>query len=133
VGLPAQIDTRNGIIQGIVSRKDPGATNGTVTIDVSLTSELPRGAVANLSVDGTIQLERLDDILYVGRPSLSQEDGTVGLFKVIDDSGNAERTQVQLGASSVNNIEVRGGLVEGDRIVLSDMSAWDDYDRVRLR
>jgi multidrug efflux pump subunit AcrA (membrane-fusion protein) len=69
----------------------------------------------------------------VGRPSLSQEDGTVGLFKVIDDSGNAERTQVQLGASSVNNIEVRGGLVEGDRIVLSDMSAWDDYDRVRLR
>jgi HlyD family secretion protein len=104
-----------------------------VTIDVSLTSELPRGAVANLSVDGTIQLERLDDILYVGRPSLSQEDGTVGLFKVIDDSGNAERTQVQLGASSVNNIEVRGGLVEGDRIVLSDMSAWDDYDRVRLR
>jgi len=133
VGLPAVIDPRNGLIQGVVSRKDPGATNGIIVIDVSLTSELPRGAVANVSVDGTIQLERLDDILYVGRASLSQENSTVGLFKIVDAAGNAERVQVQLGASSVNNIEVRGGLVEGDEIILSDMSAWDDYDRVRLR
>ena len=133
VGLPAEIDTRNGVIAGRVSRKDPAAANGTVTVDVSLTGALPRGAVPDLSVDGTVQLEKLDDILYVGRPSLGQEDSTVGLFRVTGADGNAVRVQVGLGRSSVNAIEVKSGLEEGDRVVLSDMSAWDAYDRVRLR
>src|SRR6187402_1967975 len=133
VGQSAEIDTRSGIIQGKVSRKDPAAANGTVTIDVSLTGELPRGAVPDLSVDGTVQLERLDDILYVGRPSLGQDDSTVGLFKLTNASGDATRVQVSLGKSSVNAIQVKSGLNEGDKVVLSDMSAWDAYDRVRLR
>ncbi len=133
IGQSAEIDTRNGVMQGKVSRKDPAAANGTVTVDVSLTGELPRGAVPDLSVDGTIQLERLDDILYVGRPSLGQDDSTVGLFKLTNAAGDATRVQVSLGKSSVNAIEVKSGLNEGDRVVLSDMSAWDAYDRVRLR
>jgi HlyD family secretion protein len=133
VGQPAEIDTRNGIIAGIVSRKDPAAANGTVTVDVSLTGELPRGAVPDLSVDGTIQLEKLENILYVGRPSLGQDHSTVGLFKVINESGDAERVQVKLGKSSVNAIVVIDGLKEGDKVVLSDMSSWDAFDRVRLR
>lgn len=133
IGQSAEIDTRNGIIAGKVSRKDPAAANGTVTVDVSLTDALPRGAVPDLSVDGTIQLERLENILYVGRPSLGQEQSTVGLFKVINPSGDASRVQVALGKSSVNAIEVKSGLHEGDQVVLSDMSAWDSFDRVRLR
>jgi HlyD family secretion protein len=133
VGQPAEIDTRNGVIAGRVSRKDPAAANGTVTVDVSLTGELPRGAVPDLSVDGTIQLERLEDILYVGRPSLGQEQSTVGLFKVTSPAGDATRVQVSLGKSSVNAIEVKSGLNAGDQVVLSDMSAWDAFDRVRLR
>jgi HlyD family secretion protein len=133
IGQSAEIDTRSGIIQGKVSRKDPAAANGTVTVDVSLTGELPRGAVPDLSVDGTVQLERLDDILYVGRPSLGQDDSTVGLFKLTNASGDASRVQVSLGKSSVNAIQVKSGLNEGDTVVLSDMSAWDAYDRVRLR
>src|SRR4030095_10234214 len=114
VGQSAEIDTRSGIIQGKVSRKDPAAANGTVTVDVSLTGELPRGAVPDLSVDGTVQLERLDDILYVGRPSLGQDDSTVGLFKLTNASGDATRVQVALGKSSVNAIQVKSGLNEGD-------------------
>jgi HlyD family secretion protein len=133
VGQMAEIDTRNGVIAGLVSRKDPAAANGTVTVDVSLTGELPRGAVPDLSVDGTIQLERLENILYVGRPSLGQEQSTVGLFKVTSPAGDAARVQVSLGKSSVNSIEVKSGLNEGDRVVLSDMSAWDAFERVRLR
>ena len=133
IGQMAEIDTRNGVMSGIVSRKDPAAANGTVTVDVSLTGELPRGAVPDLSVDGTVQLERLDNILYVGRPSLGQDDSTVGLFKLTSPSGDASRVQVALGKSSVNAIEVKTGLNEGDTVVLSDMSAWDAYDRVRLR
>ena len=133
VGLPAEIDTRNGVITGTVSRKDPAATNGTVTVDVSLTGALPRGAVPDQSVDGTVQLERLENVLYVGRPSLGQEDSTVGLFRVTTEAGDAARVQVKLGRSSVNAIEVLSGLSAGDRVVLSDMSAWDAYDRVRLR
>ncbi len=133
VGQSADIDTRNGIIAGQVSRKDPAATNGTVAVDVSLTGELPRGAVPDLTVDGTIQLERLDDILYVGRPSLGQEDSPVGLFKLTSASGDATRVRVILGRASVNAIEVKSGLDEGDQIVLSDMSSWDAFDRVRLR
>jgi HlyD family secretion protein len=133
VGLPAEIDTRFGVVTGTVSRKDPAATNGTVTVDVSLTGALPRGAVPDLSVDGTVQLEHLENVLYVGRPSLGQEDSTVGLFRVTTEAGDAARVQVKLGRSSVNAIEVLSGLSEGDRVVLSDMSAWDAYDRVRLR
>ena len=133
IGQSAEIDTRTGIIAGKVSRKDPAAANGTVTVDVSLTDELPRGAVPDLSVDGTIQLERLENILYVGRPSLGQEQSTVGLFKLTTANGDASRVQVALGKSSVNAIEVKSGLNAGDQVVLSDMSAWDAFDRVRLR
>ena len=132
VGQQAEIDTRNGIIPGLVSRKDPAAANGTVTVDVTLTEAL-RGAVPDQSVDGTIQLQRLDNVLYVGRPSLGQDQSTVGLFKVSRPSGNAERVQVRLGVSSVNAVQVISGLNEGDEVVLSDMSAWDAFDRVRLR
>jgi HlyD family secretion protein len=133
IGQPAQIDTRNGIIAGRVSRKDPAAVNGTVTVDVALTGALPRGAVPDLSVDGTIELERLENVLYVGRPAFGQEESTVGLFKIADESGEAERIQVKLGRSSVNTIEIQGGLNVGDQVVLSDMSAWDAFERVRLR
>ena len=133
VGQPAEIDTRSGKIAGRVSRKDPGAANGPVTIDVSLTGELLRGAVPDLSVDGTVQLERLEHVLYVGRPSLGQDNSTAGLFKVTSAAGDATRVQVKFGTSSVNEIVVVSGLKEGDRVVLSDMSAWDAYDRVRLR
>jgi HlyD family secretion protein len=132
IGQPAQIDTRNGIIPGVVSRKDPAAVNGTVTVDVTLTGELPRGAVPNLSVDGNIQLQRLDNVLRISRPSLGQEQSTVGLFKILEN-GDAERVQVKFGVSSVNTIEVISGLEEGDRVVLSDMSQWDAFDKVRLR
>ena len=133
VGQQAEVDTRNGIIRGLVSRKDPAAMNGTVTVDVRLTDPLPRGAVPDLSVDGTIQLELLENVLYVGRPSLGQDQSTVGLFKVTSEDGDASRVQVRLGRSSVNAIEVISGLEEGDRVVLSDMSAYDAFDRVRLR
>jgi HlyD family secretion protein len=133
VGQPAAVDTRNGIIAGIVSRKDPAASNGTVTVDVTLTEPLPRGAVPDLSVDGTIQLERMDKVLYVGRPALGQESSTVSLFRVINAAGDAERVQVTLGRGSVSDIEVKSGLAEGDRVVLSDMGAWDAFDKVRLR
>jgi HlyD family secretion protein len=133
VGQMAQIDTRNGVAAGRVSRKDPAATNGTVTVDVSFTAALPRGAVPDLSVDGTIELERLESALQVGRPAFGQEQSTIALFKVVDEAGNAERVQVRVGRSAVNTIEVTGGLAEGDQVVLSDMSAWDAVDRVRLR
>jgi len=133
VGQPADIDTRSGIIAGRVSRKDPAAANGSVLVDVSLTDALPRGAVPDLSVDGTVQLERLENILYVGRPSLGQDQSTVGLFRLRPNSGDADRVQVKLGRSSVNAVEVISGLQEGDTVVLSDMSKWDAVDRVRLK
>ena len=132
IGQVAQVDTRNGIIPGKVIRIDPAAQNGTVTVDVELEGPLPRGARPDLSVDGTVELERLDNVLYVGRPAFGQEQSTVGLFR-LDQEGEATRTQVQLGRSSVNTIEVMSGLAEGDQVVLSDMSAWDQFDRVRLR
>ncbi len=132
IGQVASVDTRNGIIPGKVVRIDPAAQNGTVTVDVELTGELPRGARPDLSVDGTVELERLDNVLYVGRPAFGQENSAVGLFR-LDASGEAARTQVQLGRSSVNTIEIKGGAKEGDQLVLSDMSAWDAFDRVRLR
>lgn len=133
IGQIAQVDTRNGIIPGRVIRIDPAAQNGTVTVDVKLEGELPRGARPDLSVDGTVELERLDNVLYVGRPAFGQEQSTVGLFKLDPATGEASRIQVQLGRSSVNTIEVMSGLAEGDSVVLSDMSAWDQFDRIRLR
>ena len=133
VGQPAEVDYRNGVIAGVVSRKDPAATNGTVTVDVTLTDALPRGAVPDLSVDGTIQLERMENVLYVGRPSLSQDQSTVGLFKLTGDGSEAERVQVKFGRSSVNTIQIVSGLQEGDEVVLSDMSNYDAFDKVRLR
>ena len=133
VGQPAEIDTRNGIMAGRVSRKDPAATNGSVLVDVTLTEALLRGAVPDLSVDGTIQLERLENILYVARPSLGQDQSTIGLFRLRPNSTDADRVQVKLGRSSVNAVEVISGLKEGDTVVLSDMSQWDSVDRVRLK
>jgi HlyD family secretion protein len=133
LGQLASVDTRNGIIAGRVSRKDPAAVNGTVTVDVSLTEVLPRGAVPDLGVDGTIELERIPSALQVGRPAFGQEQSTIALFKIVDAAGNANRVQVRVGKSSVNTLEIVSGLNEGDRVVLSDMSAWDSVDRVRLR
>jgi len=133
LGQLASVDTRNGIIAGRVSRKDPAAVNGTVTVDVSLTEALPRGAVPDLGVDGTIELERIPSALQVGRPAFGQEQSTIALFKIVDAAGNANRVQVRVGKSSVNTLEIVSGLNEGDRVVLSDMSAWDSVDRVRLR
>lgn len=133
IGQIASVDTRNGIIPGKVIRIDPAAQNGTVTVDVALEGELPRGARPDLSVDGTIELERLDNVLFVGRPAFGQEQSTVGLFRLDPNTGEASRAQVQLGRSSVNTIEILGGLAEGDQVVLSDMSAWDQFERIRLR
>lgn len=133
VGQLAYVDTRNGVIPGRVSRKDPAAANGTVTVDVTLTAALPRGAVPDLSVDGTIELERVESALQVGRPAFGQEQSTIALFKIVDAQGHAERTQVRVGRSSVNTMEIVSGLSVGDQVVLSDMSAWDAVDRVRLR
>jgi HlyD family secretion protein len=133
IGQLAEVDTRSGLIKGKVIRIDPSAQQGTVTVDVALEGELPRGARPDLSVDGTIEIERLDNVLSVGRPAFGQEQSTVGLFKVDPATGEATRAQVQLGRSSVNTIEVLGGLNEGDQVILSDMSAWDTFDRIRLR
>ena len=131
IGQVASIDTRNGVIPGHVVRIDPAVENGTVTVDVTLDGPLPRGARPDLTVDGTIELERLENVIYVGRPVFGQEESVVSLFKVGED-GEALRTRVSLGRASVNNIEVLEGLQPGDRVVLSDMSAWDAFDRVRL-
>jgi HlyD family secretion protein len=131
VGQIASVDTRNGIIPGRVMRIDPAAINGTVTVDVHLEGKLPKGARPDLSVDGTVEIERLSDVLYVGRPAYGQEQSTVGMFRVLQ-GGEALRTQVKLGRSSVNTIEVIEGLQIGDQVILSDMSAWDAFDRVRL-
>jgi HlyD family secretion protein len=132
VGQVAAIDTRNGVVPGRVTRIDPAAQEGTVQVDVALEGALPRGARPDLSVDGTVELERLADILYVGRPAYGQSGSTVGLFKLIDDGSHAVRVPVALGRSSVNTIEVVSGLDAGDRVILTDMSAWDAFDRVRL-
>ncbi len=133
IGQPAAIDTRNGIVPGKVSRIDPSSQNGTVTVDVALEGELPQGARPDLSVDGTIELDRLKDVLYVGRPAFGQEKSLVGLFLVDEDGDEATRVQVKLGKSSVNTVEILEGLKPGDRVILSDMSAWDAHDRVRLK
>jgi HlyD family secretion protein len=132
IGQSASVDTRNGIIPGHVIRIDPAVQNGTVTVDVALDGALPRGARPDLTVDGTIELERLDDVIYVGRPVFGQEQSVVSLFKLMSEGDEAVRTRVSLGRSSVNTIEVLEGLQPGDQVVLSDMSQWDAFDRVRL-
>ena len=133
LGQKAEVDTRNGIVEGRVARIDPSVQNGTRTVDVTLTGALPKGAVPDLSVDGTIELERLNDVLFMGRPAFGQDQSVVGLFKMSDEGANAERVQVKLGRSSVNTIEVLSGLKVGDQVILSDMSAYDAYDRIRLK
>ena len=131
-GQPAAVDTRNGVIPGHVIRIDPSVQQGTVTVDVALDGELPRGARPDLTVDGTIELERLENVIYVGRPVFGREQSVVILFKLDPDSDDAVRTRVSLGRASVSFIEVLDGLQPGDQVVLSDMSQWDAFDRVRL-
>jgi len=133
IGQKATIDTRNGVVNGHVSRIDPSVVNGTVTVDVAISDPLPNGARPDLSVDGTVELENLKDVLYVGRPVHGQADSTIGIFKIIDDGSEAVRVNVKLGRSSVNTIEIVQGLKVGDKVILSDMSAWDNFDRIRLK
>ena len=133
IGQLASIDTRNGVIEGRVSRIDPAVQNGTVTVDVKLEGELPQGARPDLSVDGTVELERLDNVLYVGRPVYGQPNSTVGLFRIDPRTNEAVRIPVRFGRTSVNTIEILEGLKEGDRVLLSDMSAWDAHNRLQLR
>jgi multidrug resistance efflux pump len=132
VGQPASIDTRNGLIRGHVMRTDPASQNGTVTVDVALDDSLPRGARPDLSVDGTIEVERIPNTLAVGRPAYGQSDATVGLFRLVEGGQYAERVSVRLGRSSVNTVQVVSGLREGDRVIISDMSRYDAVDRVKL-
>lgn len=132
VGLDASIDTRNGIVAGRVVRIDPAVRNGSVTVDVELTGDLPRGARPDLSVDGTVELERLEDVLYVNRPAFGQAESQVSLFRLSPDGDTAERVTVELGRSSVRTVEIRGGLQEGDRVILSDTSRWSDEEKLRI-
>ena len=131
LGQVASIDTRLGIIPGRVVHIDPAAVQGTVTVDIQLEGELPRGARPDLSVDGTIEIERLSNVLYVGRPVNAQQATTVQMFKVLPN-GEAVRIPVRIGQVSVNAVEIREGLQEGDEVILSDMSEWDATDRIRL-
>lgn len=132
IGQPAEIDTHNGVIAGSVTRVDPAVQNGTVTVDVKLDGALPKGARPDLSVDGTIDLERLHDVLYVGRPAFGNENSTISLFKLDADGKYATRVPVKVGRASVNEIQILGGLHAGDTVILSDMSRWDNVDRIRL-
>jgi HlyD family secretion protein len=129
----ATIDTRNGIVNGHVARVDPSVINGTVTVDVTIDDPLPPGARADLSVDGTVELENLKNVMYVGRPVHGASQSTISLFKLTPDGSEAVRTNVKLGRSSVNTVEILDGLQVGDRVILSDMSQWDNYDRIRLK
>jgi HlyD family secretion protein len=132
-GQNATVDTRNGIVKGHVIRIDPSVVNGTVTVDVGIDEPLPLGARPDLSVDGTVELENLKDVLYVGRPVHGQSESTISLFKVTNDDSDGVRVNVKLGRSSVNTVEILQGLVVGDKVVLSDMSQWDNVDRIRLK
>ena len=132
IGQPAEIDTHNGIVPGHVTRIDPAVVNGTRTVDVALDGPLPPGAVPQLSVDGTIDLQRLSDVLYVGRPAFGNENSTISLFRIDRDGKTATRVQVKVGRASVTQIQVLDGLKEGDRVILSDMSRYDNTDKVRL-
>ncbi len=132
IGEPAAVDTHNGVISGTVMRVDPAVQNGTVTVDVKLSGDLPKGARPDLSVDGTVDLERLGDVLYVGRPAFGQESSTISLFKLDPDTKGAVRVPVKVGRASVNSIQILEGLHEGETVILSDMSRWDNTDRIRL-
>jgi HlyD family secretion protein len=132
IGQPAEIDTHNGVIDGKVMRIDPGVLNGTVTVDVELAGALPQGARPDLSVDGTIDLDRMSDVLYVGRPAFGNENSTISLFKLGAEGNTAVRVPVKVGRASVNSIQVIEGLHEGDTVVLSDMSRWDNTEKIRL-
>jgi HlyD family secretion protein len=133
LGQAADIDTRIGIVRGRVQRIDPGAQSGTVLVEVALEGDLPQGARPDLSVEGVIEIERLDDVLFVGRPAYGQPNSPVGLFRLTEGGRYAERVTVRLGRASVNTVEVVGGLNQGDEVILSDMSRWDDVDRVRIK
>ena len=131
-GQKATVDTRNGVVAGRVIRVDPAVQNGTVTVDIALVGELPKGARPDLTVDGTIELERLLDALHVGRPAMGQPQSTVGLFRIVKGTNEALRVRVVLGVASVSTIEIKEGLEVGDEVILSDTSAWDSADRIRL-
>jgi HlyD family secretion protein len=133
IGLKAAIDTRNGIVNGHVSRIDPSVQNGTVTVDVAIDEPLPAGARPDLSVDGTIEIENLKEVLYVGRPVHGAAQSTISLFKLSPDGSEGSRVNVKIGRSSVNTVEIKDGLQVGDRVILSDMSQWDNNDRIRLK
>ena len=133
VGQHATIDTRNGVVPGHVMRMDPGSQQGTVVVEVAIDSTLPKGARADMSVDGTIELERLPNVMYVGRPAYGSPESTVGIFKVSDDGKEATRVNVKLGRASVNAVEVLAGLAVGDSVIISDMTQWDNVSRVRLK
>jgi len=132
-GQKASIDTRNGIATGHVVRIDPSSINGTVTVDVALDGPLPAGARPDLSVDGVIEIARLKNVLYTGRPAYGQSDGTIGIFKLIEGGRYAQRVSVRLGRMSVSSVEIKDGLAAGDVVILSDMSRWDEVDRVRIK
>lgn len=132
IGQPAEIDTHNGVIPGNVTRIDPAVQNGTVTVDVELSGALPQGARPDLSVDGTIDLDRMADVLYVGRPALGNENSIVNLYRLSPDGTTAVRVPVKVGRASVNSIQVLEGLQVGDTVILSDMSRWDTNDRLRV-
>ena len=133
IGQRASIDTRNGVVPGHVTRADPSSQSGTVTVEVALDGPLPPGTRSDLSVDGTIEIERLADVLYVARPAAGSEDRTVGVFKVEPNSGYADRVNVKLGRASVNTIQILQGLAAGDSVIVSDMSGWDNVSRVKLK
>jgi HlyD family secretion protein len=132
INQSAVVDTRNGTVKGHVTRVNPAVEQGTVTVDVAFDEPLPKGARPDLSVDGTVELERLDNVVFVGRPAFGQENNTVGIFKLVNGGSEAIRTQVKLGKSSVNTIEIQSGLEPGDQVILSDTSAWDAHERIRL-
>ena len=133
VGQIARVDTRNGVVPGRVARVDPAVRDGAVTVDVELTGDLPRGARSDLSVDGVVEIARLPDVLHVGRPAFGQEGDEVELFRLASGGETGTRARVRLGKASVNTVEILDGLAEGDSVILSDTSAWDGHDRIRLR
>src|SRR5204862_7086466 len=133
IGLNATTDARNAVVNAYVSRIEPSVVNGTATVDVTITDPLPNGARPDLSVDGTVEISNIEDVPYVGRPVHGQENSTIGIFKIIDDGSEAVRVNVKLGRRSVNTVELLDGLKVGDKVILSDMSAWDNFDRIRLK
>ena len=133
VGQRAEVDTRNGVVEGRVIRVDPAVQNGYVQVDVDLVGELPRGARPDLSVDGTIEIERLSDVLYIDRPAYGESGSTIQLFKLTQDGDRAVRVDVSLGRASVNTIEVISGLQVDDEVILTDPSPWDGHDVLKLR